>query len=367
MIKPTANIENIIPYKAGKTIEEIKRRYNIEKIIKLGSNENSLGTSPKALKAIRNFSKKANLYPDSSCYELIKKMSKILDVSPSNLIFGNGSNEIIELVFRAFISEGSEIISSFPTFSFYKICAKTTLGKFTEVPLKNNFIDTPQIIKHINSNTKIVILCNPNNPTGTVIGQKAIIDIISSLNDDSLLVIDEAYIEFTDKSLGIDSISLLKNFPNKNILISRTFSKIYGLSSLRIGYAVSNEYIINYLNRVRQPFNVNGFAQAAALEALDDTAFLNKTIKTISKGKKYLYKEFSKLKINYIDSETNFIFFETKFDNDTIFEEFLKRGVIIRSLKSFGYDKALRVTIGKERENQIFIQALKNILKERDK
>ena len=364
MLKVNGNIECLKPYEPGKTIEEIKREYNLENIVKLASNENSFGTSPKAVEAIKNYAEKAYLYADGSCFKLKEKISKKLNISFEQLIIGNGSNEIIELILRTFIDKGDKIISCFPTFSFYRICAETTFGSYLDVPLLNYLFDLNKIYENIDSSTKVIIICNPNNPTGTVVGKNEFESFIDNIPDDLLVVLDEAYIEFVQENKRIDAVKLIEKYPNKNIIILRTFSKIYGLASLRIGYGISNEKIVNYLNRVRQPFNVNGFAQIAALAALEDSDFLEKTLNGVKKGKEYIYKEFNRLKIDYLESETNFIFFKLNYNNEEVFKKFLKKGIIIRSLKSFGYDNALRVTIGTMEENKKFIDELENILKE---
>ena len=364
MLKTNGSIDKLVPYKPGKTIDEIKRIYGHKKIIKLASNENSFGTSPKAADAIRNFIEKANLYADGSCIELRSKIAETTGVHYDNITVGNGSNELIELLFRAYIQKGDNIVSCSPTFSFYKICSQTTFGEFIEVPLENYVFSLNNILKIINKNTKAVIICNPNNPTGTVIKNTEFQNFIEKMDRNILVVIDEAYFEFMSEKNKLNSVELIKKFPEKNIVILRTFSKIYGLSALRVGYGISNRKIADVLNKVRQPFNVNGFAQIAASAALDDSEFLNKTLQGIKEGKEYLYNEFEKLGIFYLQSEANFVFFKLNYDNDFIFEEFLKKGIIIRSLKSFGYKDALRVTVGTMKENEQFVKSLQEILSE---
>ncbi len=362
MIQPAINIQKIEPYKAGLTIEEVKKKYNLKKIIKLASNENSFGPSPKVIEKLKNFSQKAYIYPDGNSSLLKEKISSNIGLKSYNIILGNGSNEIIELIYRTYLNSGDKIISCYPTFSFYKICASTTNAKFLEVPLLNYKFNLNGILNNIDNKVKIVIICNPNNPTGTIVENFELETFIKEMPDNVLIVLDEAYIEFVNKNKNLDSINIIKKYPEKSIIILRTFSKLYGLASLRIGYGISNKIIIDHLNRVRQPFNVNGFAQVAALEALNDIEYANFVINKINEGKKFIYSEMEKLNVDFIQSETNFIFFKLNRDNNYIFDEFLKRGVIIRSLKSFGYNKALRVTIGTQEENKIFIDVLKEIL-----
>ncbi len=364
MLKVNGNIGNLIPYKPGRRIEEIKELYKLDKIIKLASNENSFGTSPKAIDAIKAFADKANLYADGACSDLRKKIAENTGMSVENIIVGNGSNEIIELLFRAFIDKGDNIVSSTPTFSFYKICSQTTFGSFIEVPLADYTFSLNSMLEKVNEKTKAVIICNPNNPTGTMVLEKDLKNFINNISDETLIIIDEAYIEFVSENKKFDSIELLKTYNDKNIILLRTFSKIYGLSSLRVGYGIARKEISDILNRVRQPFNVNGFAQVAAIYALDDKEFYYKTLKGVKEGKEFLYDSFNALNVFHLKSETNFILFRLEYDNDLIFEKFLKRGIIIRSLKSFGYEKELRVTVGTMEENKLFIKALKEILGE---
>ena len=362
MLKVNGNILNLKPYEPGKTIEEIKKEYKLDNIIKLASNENAFGTSPKAIQALKNFSEKAYLYADGSCSELKSKISEKYEISDENIVTGNGSNEIIELIYRTFTDKGDKIISCLPTFSFYKIAAETTFGEYINIPLKNYKFDLDAIEERIDNKTKIIIICNPNNPTGTIVEKDKLERFLKNVSNNVLVVLDEAYIDFACKDKVFNTIEFLKENNEKNIIVLRTFSKIYGLAALRIGYGISNKWIISCLNRVRQPFNVNGFAQVAAIAALDDNDFLNKTLKGIEKGKKYIYREFENLGVEYLESSTNFIFFKLNYDNDLIFKKFLEKGVIIRSLKSFGYNNALRVTVGTEFENRRFIDTLKSIL-----
>jgi histidinol-phosphate aminotransferase len=367
MIKTAINIDKIKPYRAGMSIEDVKRKYNLVNLIKLASNENSFGPSPKVIEKLKKYSENAHIYPDGNCVSLKEKLSETLNIDTDNIIIGNGSNEIIELTYRTFLYKNEKVVSCFPTFSFYKISASTTNGKYTEIPLQNYKFNLDGIIECIDNMTKIVIICNPNNPTGTMVTKEEVENFIKAVPENVLIVIDEAYIEFANKDKAFKSVEFIKKYPNKNILILRTFSKLYGLASLRIGYGISNKKIISYLNRVRQPFNVNGFAQIAAFEALSDSYYADYILNEVKKGKIYLYKELKRLNIDYLESNANFIFFQTSQDNDIIFEEFLKRGVIIRSLKSFGYSKALRVTVGKMEENIKFIETLEKIINEKFK
>ena len=356
MIKPNPQLNRIIEYKPGKSLEELQRELGISNAIKLASNENPFGASTKAIEAIKNFLNKIHIYPDSHCVNLREKLSKKLNVNFEEIIIGNGSDEIIELIFKAYIGKHDEILSCFPTFAYYKIAAQQTFGEYKEIPLKNYTFDLKNLLESINKKTKIIIICNPNNPTGTYVSNEELYKFLDKIPEHILVIIDEAYFEFFDKDKVVNGIKFIKKFPNKNIIILRTFSKIYGLAALRVGYGISKKEIISNLNKVRQPFNVNGVAQIAAFSALDDEDFLLKTYNNNLKCKKILYEFFQKHQIFYLPSQTNFIFFDPKIDNEKFFNEMLKRGVIIRSLRSFGYQTALRVSIGTEEEISIFLE-----------
>ncbi len=355
-------IKNLKPYEGGKPIEELRRELGIEgKIIKLASNENPLGPSKKAVEAIKNIAGSVNLYPDGDSFYLKEKLAKRLGVSRDNVIFGNGSDELLELIYRTFATDPKdEILYCYPTFVEYKNIGMSFGKKLVELPLKDFSYDIDALIEHINENTRIIFLNTPNNPTGTIIRRKDIERVIDSVNKDTLVVIDEAYYEYAIAE--DDYEELLDLYKKGNVIILRTFSKAYGLAGLRIGYGIANEEIINYLNRVRPPFNVNIVAQNAALAALDDEEYIRKSVDTNKKGKAYLYREFERLGLKYVKTYANFILFDVGKDANVVYEELLKRGVIIRSMAPYGYKTMLRVTIGAEEENSIFIAGLEEVL-----
>ena len=358
---PNPQLNYIASYKPGKSIDEVKKELGIKDVIKLASNENPFGTSIKVFKAITDYFYNIHRYPDPHCIKLKNVLSEKLNILKDEIIIGNGSDEIIEMIFKAYIGKEDEILTCFPTFQYYKIAASQTFGEFREIPLKEYKFDIQGLLSSINKNTKIIILCNPNNPTGTYIDSKSLKNFIKELPERILLIIDEAYFEFFEKDKIVDGVKFIKLFPEKNIIILRTFSKIYGLASLRLGYGISKIEIIENLNKVRQPFNVNGVAQVAGIAALEDEDFFIKTYENNLKCKKILYNFFEKLNVFYLPSQANFIFFDPKIDNDLIFNELLKRGVIIRSLKSFGYETALRVSIGNEKEINLFLENFEKV------
>ena len=355
-------IKNLKPYEGGKPIEELRRELGIEgKIIKLASNENPLGPSKKAVEAIKNIAVSVNLYPDGDSFYLKEKLAEKLGVSRDNVIFGNGSDELLELIYRTFATDPKdEILYCYPTFVEYKIIGMSFGKRLVELPLEDFSYDIDALIDHINENTRIIFLNTPNNPTGTIIKRKDIEKVIDSVSKDTLVVIDEAYYEY---AIAEDDYEELLDLHKKvNVIILRTFSKAYGLAGLRIGYGIANEEIINYLNRVRPPFNVNIVAQNAALAALDDEEHIRKSVETNKKGKAYLYREFERLGLKYVKTYANFILFDVGKDANVIYEELLKRGVIIRSMAPYGYKTMLRVTVGTEEENSIFIAGLEEVL-----
>lgn len=361
-MKIAKHIENLKPYKGGKPTEELKRELGIKgKVIKLASNENPLGPSKKAEEAIKKVAESVNLYPDGDCFYLKNKLATLLGIGRNNIIFGNGSDELIELIYRTFATnEDDEVLYCYPTFVEYRIIGMSFGKKLVELPLKDYSYDIDSILNHKNEKTKIIFLNTPNNPTGTKIKRKDIERVLSSINGDTLVVIDEAYYEYAIAE--DDYEELLDLFKYGNVIILRTFSKAYGLAGLRIGYGIANENLIDYLNRVRPPFNVNSVAQAAALAALDDKEHIKRSIEANKNGKEYLYKAFDRLDLKYIKTYSNFILFDVKMDADQVYQKLLERGVIVRSMAGYGYKTMLRVTIGTQEENEIFIENLEEVL-----
>jgi len=356
------HIKSLKPYQGGKPIEELKRELGIEgRIVKLASNENPLGPSKKAQEAIREAASNVNLYPDGDCYYLKEKLSSKLGVGKDNIIFGNGSDELIELIYRAFATdESDEILYCYPTFVEYRIIGMSFNKKLVELPLKEFSYDIDNLLKNINENTRVIFLNTPNNPTGTVISKSDIERVISAKGGDTLVVIDEAYYEYAIAE--DDYEELLELYKKEGVILLRTFSKAYGLAGLRIGYGIAGEDIIDYLNRVRPPFNVNSVAQAAALAALDDEEHIKNSVESNKRGKEFLYREFERLGIKYIKTHSNFILFDVGKDADAVYNELLRKGIIVRSMSGYGYTTMLRVTIGTMDENEIFIKGLREVL-----
>ncbi len=358
MINTPEHIKSITPYSPGKPVEELERELGITGSVKLASNENPAGPSPLAVKALRESAGALNRYPDGSCYYLRNLLSGKLRIKPEELIFGNGSNEIIELAARTFLNPGDEVISAHPSFAVYSTIVQAAKGRNIIVPLKGLRHDLEAMASAITRKTKIVFIANPNNPTGTVNTQAEMDSFMEKIHGNVLVVIDEAYYEYVKAADYADSMKYFRQ--GRDLLILRTFSKIYGLAGLRIGYGISRAEINTEMNKVRQPFNVNSPAQKAAAAALADIEHIEKTKRINERGKKYLYNELSKLKITYAPTEANFIYMV--FRNNTarrLYNELLKEGVIVRPVGP----SEIRVTIGLPGENKKFIEALRKIIR----
>lgn len=363
MVEEKKALSAIAPYAAGKPIDEVKREFGISEVVKLASNENPYGASPKAIKAAQMALENMNIYPDSNSYDLRNALAKKHGLDSNMFIFGTGSDGLIELLCKTFIEPGDEAIIPYPSFSLYETNVLASNGTAIKVPLNNDYaMDLDKMKKAITDKTKMVWLCNPNNPTGAAYSENAQTEFINSVPDDILIVIDEAYYEYAlgDKEYP-NSQKLLKE--HKNIIILRTFSKIHGLASLRVGYGMAAPSIINSMDKIRAPFNVNSIAQAAAVAALDDVEFEKTTILKNEENKRYLYAEFEKLGMPYIKSNTNFIMVNTMRDSKTMYVELLKKGYIVKGGHVLGMEGFLRVTIGTKEECRGFISALKEITK----
>lgn len=354
-------LENLRPYPPGKPIEEVQREYGIPCVIKLASNENLYGPSPRVLSALRQKLKQINYYPDANVYVLTQTLAKKLRVKPTNLIFGNGTDELILLIALTFLESSDNIVISKNAFIRYKMAAQVMGVPWKAVPMLNFCHNVEALLAAVDAQTRAIFLDNPNNPLGTCIGSKELEYLLQNLPQTVLLIVDEAYREFVSRrDYHHRSVEFLSKHPN--LVLLRTFSKVYGLAGLRIGYAIANEEVISAINRVRPPFNVNSLAQAAALAALDDDAYIKQVAKNIVAQRKWLSKELRKLGLKFLPSETNFITIEMNSDSTMIAESLMKKGIIVRPLAGFGLKNYIRVTIGKPEHNQAFLKALKEIL-----
>ncbi len=352
MIQPPEYIRTIQPYVPGKPIEELERELGISHSIKLASNENPLGPSPEAVKAMQGAFADINRYPDGAGYYLKQALSQALSVSDDELILGNGSNELLDIAARTFMQAGDEAVMASPSFVVYGMAVQSVGGISVQIPLKDFRHDLAAMAEAITAKTKIIFIANPNNPTGTCNTKDEFDELMEKVTDEVLVVIDEAYYEYVSNPDYADSMRHFR--AGKNLLILRTFSKIYGLAGLRIGYGIAKKEILTDMNRLREPFNTNSVAQKAALAALGDREHVAGSRKTNEEGKRYLYAELASLGIAYVPTEANFIYMPIA-DSMAVYNSLLKQGVIIRPMGP----KAIRVTIGLPEENRRFIEALK--------
>jgi histidinol-phosphate aminotransferase len=353
-------IRSLIPYEPGKPIEEVEREYGIANSVKLASNENPLGPSPKAIAAIRAKLDQLHLYPDGDCFYLKQGLSKKLGVLPDQLIFGNGSNEIIELAARTFMRAGDEAVMAEQAFVVYQLIVQAVGGKSKQVPLRQYTHDLGAIAEAVTPNTRMVFLANPNNPTGTIFRRDEWEKFLARISKDVLLIVDEAYFEYVQDADYPDSLKYHQE--GRAILTLRTFSKLYGLAGLRIGYGVASKELIALMQRVRQPFNVNAAAQWAALAALDDTEHVTRSLEVNRQGLAYLQAEFDKLGLAYVPSQGNFILVRVG-NGQQIFKQLLGQGVIVRPMGGYKFPEHVRVTVGTMEENRKFIEALQKVVK----
>ncbi len=380
-VKAPDYIYKINPYIPGKPIEEVKREKGIKHIVKSASNENPLGPSPEAVKAIRAYLENLNRYPDGSGFYLKQGLVGFFNsggnkagnenkdtgqnsrkagiLKSENFILGNGSNELIDIAARTFCERNENLLSPFPSFVAYYLAGEQLGLRLKISKLKDYSLDLDDIRRLIDDKTKIVFISNPNNPTGTFFSNDKIIDFIKKVRDDVLIIIDEAYIEYLGNSL-IDEVDIA-DFPN--VLILRTFSKVYGLAGLRIGYGIGHKELISLMDKVREPFNVNSLSLVGAIAALKDDAYVKKVIETNEAEKNYLYLEFRKMDIKFIETGANFILVKLKGQKAVhICEKLLDAGIIVRPMDRFGYDDMVRITIGTHADNIKLIGVLHRII-----
>jgi histidinol-phosphate aminotransferase len=353
-------ILSLKPYVAGKPLEELEREYGITDAIKLASNENPLGPSPLAIQAIQQAVEKLHRYPNGGCYDLADRISKRLHVGRENIIFGSGSDDIIAMLTRVLLQPGDEAVLPQPSFLFYEIMIRCSGAIPVEVPLIDNFTDLDGMLDRIGPQTRLVFLTNPHNPTGALIAKEALDDFVTALPENVVLILDEAYIEFVRAPSCPSSMDYLDS--GKMVVGLRTFSKAYGLAGLRIGYGLMPSYLAELLNRVRQPFNVNSLAQAAAVAALEDEGFLKDTVNLVSAELDFIYDALDNVGIEYWKSQANFLMIKVGKNANEVFEDLLKQGIIVRSMTSYGYPDCIRVTVGLHDENVRLLEVLPGVL-----
>jgi histidinol-phosphate aminotransferase len=353
------HVRKIVPYPPGKPIEELEREWGITGSIKLASNENPLGPSPKAVAAMRDVLAKLHRYPDGSGYYLRQRVSEKFGVPFDCVLLGNGSNEIIDMAVRTFVGPGDQAITSVPAFLMYSKLVQVNGGEIVEVPLRSLGMDLDAILRAVTEKTKLIFLTNPNNPTGATCGTAEFVKFLNDVPARIILLLDEAYIEFMRDSGSPQGIDYFRDYPN--LIVTRTFSKAYGLAGARIGYGFAHPQIASVMNRVRQPFNANSLGQAGAIGALDDDEFVRKTQSTIWEGLSYLYDALDRMGLHYVPTQANFFLIKVG-KARKVYEDMLAEGVIIRSMDSYGLDEFIRVNVGLPEENDRFIAALKSVL-----
>jgi len=351
-------------YKSGRPPEDLLKAKGIKKIYPLASNENYLGPSPKALEAINKAKNEIHIYPDTLCSELREKIAKLYHVNVDNTLIGAGSSELISMLYTAFLEPDERVLKPNPSFMLYKVLASFMNLQCEDFQLNPDFsynIDT--IIEKNTPKTKIIIVVSPNNPTGTIITQQQMDKLISSLRKDQILVVDEAYIEFNDAENSYDDLikKAVDDNYEKNIIVLRTFSKVYALAGLRLGYLFAKKQIVEGFLKVLKPFTVTSLAEKAGVASLDDTLFVNKSIQLVKDGRKKFYSEFDRLNLDYTKGYGNFIFIKT-LDINKVSEAFLEKGVVVRPCAQFGYEQAVRITYGDAEANDQVVKVIKENL-----
>ena len=354
------HILGIAPYEPGKPIEELEREFGIADVIKLASNENPLLPSERVLKAIGDALAHVNRYPDGEGFYLRRALAERHAVTAEHVVLGNGSNDLIELLVRAFVRTGEEVVIPHPSFVVYPMIVQAVGGIRVVVTLKDHRLDLEAMARAITPMTKMVFIANPNNPTATIVTADEVDHFMARVPDRVIVVFDEAYVEFAQGPDFPDSLAYVRD--GRKVAVLRTFSKAASLAGLRVGYAVLDLHAAALLHRIRQPFNVNSLAQAGALAALADESHIRECLAMIEAGRHYLYEEFTAMGLKFAPSRANFILVDVGRSAADVFHWLLKEGVIVRPMSSFGMETALRVTVGTPEENRRFVRALRKVL-----
>ncbi len=359
-MQPKQRILNVPVYQPGKPIDDVKREYGLTEVIKLASNENPFGCSPFAKEAIAGLLDNLAIYPDGASLQLRWELAEFLKIKPEQLIFGNGSDEVVQLITRAYLGEGTNTIMATPTFPQYRSNATIDGAELIEVPLKDGVHDLDAMAAAINDQTRVVWVCNPNNPSGTIVTASELEAFLQKVPRNVLVVMDEAYYEYVVAEEYPQTVPMLAQYPN--LIILRTFSKAYGLAALRIGYGIASAEIIDHLNHVREPFNTSSLAQAAARAALKDQDFVKQCRERNRQGMKQLTDQFDAWGLDYYPSQANFILVNLKQDSDQVFQALLKQGIIVRSGRALGFPGYQRITVGSQEQNEKILDALREIV-----
>ena len=362
--KVRKEVKNLEKYIAGKPIDEVKREYSIDKVVKLASNENPLGTSEKVKEVVGNLVNEMNMYPDASSFDFKEALSKKLNIDKDMIFCGAGSDSLINVICEVFLDKEDESIMAEITFPRYESNTKLMGAKAIKIPLKNNGLDLDAMVEAITEKTKIIWFCNPNNPTGGIFTKAELNSVLNRIPKDVIIVMDEAYGEYVTSEEYPNSLELIKSY--QNIIILKTLSKAYGLAALRFGYGIANEEIVDYMNRVINSFDVNLFAQKAAVAAIEDDEFINKVKNFNEEQREVLYLEFEKMGLKYIKSEANFIMVNVNGDDKPIHEYLLRHGYIIRPGYLLDMPGWIRVSLGTKEQNLEFCKLLRVSIEKRD-
>ncbi len=353
-------VDQLTPYNPGKPIEEVQREFGLTEIVKLASNENPLGPSPKAVEAICQAASEVWLYPDNDCYHLRRALSEKLGFPGEQILLGHGSDGLIHNIGLAFVSPGDEVMMCSGPFSQYEFTAKLMDAAPVYVLMKDFRYDVRAMGKRLSPRTKIVFVGNPNNPTGTIVTRGELTELLAAISDSTILVLDEAYHEYADDPEYPDSLALVRE--GRRVIVLRTFSKVYGLAGLRVGYGVATPELADALGRVREPFDVTSVAQAAALASLQDPAQVGRAKALNDESKEAMYAAFERLGLAYTKSYANFVWVDVGRDCREVFQELLKRGVIVRTGDIYGVPTHLRVSTGTREQTEKFVAALEEVL-----
>jgi histidinol-phosphate aminotransferase len=355
------HIRDLTPYQPGKPIEELERELGITGSIKLASNENAMGPSPKAIQAATEALLKSHFYPDGGCFELKQSLGQFLGIDRRQLTIGNGSENVLEIIIKSYLGQEEEAVISEYAFLTISLLIKSYNGKIVKVPAKNYAHDIQAMIKAVTDKTRLVFIVNPNNPTGTYTTHTDLILLLESIPSNVMVVIDEAYYEYSDKPDYPNTLSLMSTYPN--LIVTRTFSKVYGLAALRLGYAVSCLEVADILNRARLPFNVNAIAAIAARAALYDRDHILRTVQMNQQGMLQYEEELRKLSIEHIPSLGNFVTINVKQNAMVLYQKLLHQGIIVRPLVPYDLPSHLRITVGTVEQNERFFKALHHVLR----
>lgn len=360
-VKPQCGLDALEPYVPGTPIEEVQREYGLEDVIKLASNENPLGPSPKALAAIQRALPGLNFYPDGQSYHLRRAIAEHLGARLEQVAVGNGADGIIVQTCLAYLDEDAEVIvgrSSFPVYTIYTAVMRATMIK---VPLNDFRLDLESMAGAINDRTRLIFVCNPNNPTGTIVTASEVATFMERVPDHVLVVFDEAYRELVASEEYPDTLQYVRE-GRGNVMIMRTFSKVYGLAGVRLGYAIAMPEVLAPLNQVKEPFAVNMLAQAAGIAALEDEDFLRRSVAATHEGRAFLYREFDRLGLRYVESHTNFVLVEIGPQAAQVQRRLLEKGVIVRPCAGYDLPTFLRITVGSSAQNVRLVEALQDVL-----